>query len=138
MVIKYCKEGWPTNVPSSLRPYQKVKSEISLTSGLVTFQDRIVVLSIQRKEVLHKLHESHQVFKKYFEFAKLTVFWPGIRDDLRRLVENCQTCQENRPAQRQEPLRPTELPQRPWSKLGADFCKYKGKHYFVVTDYYSR
>ena len=99
MVIKYCKEGWPTNVPSSLRPYQKVKSEVSLTNGLVTFQDRIAVPSNQRKEVLQKLHESHQGFKKCLEFAKLTVFWPGIRGDLRRFAENCQTYQENRPAQ---------------------------------------
>ena len=68
----------------------------------MTFQGRIVVPASQRQDVLHKLHESHLGFTKCPEFAKLTVFWPGLRSDLKRLFENCHTCQENRPAQRLE------------------------------------
>jgi transposase InsO family protein len=137
-VIKYCEEGWPMHVPAELRPYAKLKPDLTVVDGLLTYQDRIIVPTSQRSDVLQKLHESHQGLAKCLEFAKLTVFWPGLRGDLTRLVENCQTCHENKPAQRHEPLRPTELPQRPWSKIGADFAKYKGKQFLVVTDYYSR
>ena len=125
-------------IQSSLRPYEKVKADLSVHDGLVTFQDRIVVPASQRQEVIQKLHESHMGLTKCLEFAKQTVFWPGLRGDLKRLVESCHVCQQNRPNQRHEPLKPTELPSRPWSKVGADFCKHKGNNFLVVVDYYSR
>lgn len=137
-VIKYCHEGWPNQIPSSLKPYHKVKDDLSVVNGLVVFRDRVVIPVSQRQEVKNKLHESHQGIEKCLEFAKLTVFWPGLRAELTQLVENCSTCRENRPAQRHEPLRPTELPSRPWSQIGADFASFRNKDYLVVTDYYSR
>jgi transposase InsO family protein len=137
-VIKFCEDGWPMQVPAELHPFAKLKPDLAVVDRLLTYQDRIVVPASQRPDVLQKLHESHQGLAKCLAFAKLTVFWPGLRSELTRLVENCQTCQEQKPAQRHEPLRPTELPQRPWAKLGADFAQHKGKHFLVVIDYYSR
>ena len=97
-----------------------------------------MVPASQRQDVLRKLHESHLGFTKFLEFAKLTVFWPGLRGDLKRLDENCRMCQENAPAQEQEPPRPTELPHQTWSRLGADVYKFKGNNSLVITDCYSR
>ena len=54
------------------------------------------------------------------------------------MVDACRECRANRPVQRWEPLRPTELPERLWQKLGADLCALQGKNFLVVTDYYSR
>ena len=36
-----------------------------------------------------------------------------------------------------EPLIPTELPRRPWQKLGSDLFEYKGATYILVVDYFS-
>ena len=47
-------------------------------------------------------------------------------------------CQENRPVQRHETLKPSEMPSRPWSEVGTDLLEYKGKMYLMAVDKYSR
>ena len=34
-------------------------------------------------------------------------------------------------------MRGTELPERPWSRVGADFFFHKGSTYLLMIDYYS-
>ena len=48
------------------------------------------------------------------------------------------TCIRNRPTQREQPLRPVELPGRPWEKIAMDIVQYKRTDYLVIIDYYSR
>ena len=109
---------------------------MSVVDGLVIFNNRNVVPVSQRKDILHKLHETHQGLHKCRQNAQATVWWPGLSKELKELVDACRECRANRPV-RQEPLRPTELPKRPWQKLGADLCALQGKDFLVVTDYYS-
>ncbi|XP_032233029.2 uncharacterized protein K02A2.6-like [Nematostella vectensis] len=35
-------------------------------------------------------------------------------------------------------MKGTDFPERPWSKLGADFFQYEGRHYLHIIYYYSR
>ena len=32
----------------------------------------------------------------------------------------------------------TQLPDRPWQQLGSDLLEYRGKHYLLLVDYFSR
>ncbi|KAK7107196.1 hypothetical protein V1264_015153 [Littorina saxatilis] len=137
-VISYTLNGWPSTVNEQFRPYQLVQGELSLVDGLLVYNDRIVVPSKERKNVLQKLHETHQGLNKCRQNAQATVWWPGLGTQLKELVNSCSVCREERPAQKHEPLRPTELPQRPWQQLGADLCSRHGRDFLVVTDYYSR
>ena len=40
--------------------------------------------------------------------------------------------------ERIEPMKGTEFPQRPWSRVGVDFFVHKGHTYLLAIDYYSR
>ena len=137
-VIGYILSGWPNQVAGHLKAYKQVQGELSLVDGLVIYQQRVVVPASQRKIVLHKLHETHQGLHKCRQNAQATVWWPGLGVALTELVKGCRTCQQHKPAQRHEPLRPTTLPDRPWQQLGADLCSHDGKDFLVVADYYSR
>ena len=53
------------------------------------------------------------------------------------MVSDCVTCEKYR-RERIEPMKGTEFPQRPWSRVGADFFVHKGHTYLHVIDYYSR
>ena len=138
-VINYILNGWPSaDVAEQLRPYRQLQGELSVVDGLVVYNCQIVVPASQRMEILQRLHETHQGLHKCRERAQMAVWWPGMSKQLKELVATCRECQENKPAQRHEPLKTTDLPQRPWQQLGADLCSFKGQDYLVVVDYYSR
>ena len=140
-VCDYVREGWPNNqsgVPAQLKPYFQERGNLSLVDGILTYEGRIIIPAKLRRDILSRIHESHQGLTKCRQNASSSVWWPNISSDLRNLIENCEKCQENRPAQQREPLLPTPLPNRPWEKLGADLFEFKKKNYLVVIDYYSR
>ena len=69
--------------------------------------------------------------------ATSSVWWPGISQDITKVVQNCATCEKYR-RERIEPMKGTEFPDRPWSRVGVDFFQHKDKHYLLAVDYFSR
>ena len=60
-----------------------------------------------------------------------------ISQDITRVVRNCAMCEKYR-RERIEPMKGTEFPERPWSRVGVDFFQHKDKHYLLAVDYFSR
>ena len=137
-IMRYILHGWPQNVEDALMPYVPFRSELSAIDGLVVFRDRIVVPAALRPEMLDLVHESHQGISKSLENAGTCIWWPGISRQIKNVVSQCASCQQDRPSQRKEPLKPTSLPSRAWERVDADLFEIKGKHYLVVIDGYSR
>ena len=105
---------------------------------MVIYQSRVVTPMAMQTETLQSIHEGHMGISKCHERAKLCIWWPTISKDIKTLVENCEFCQIHKPSQRKEPLRCTDLPERPWQKIAADLCEYESKHYLTVAGNYSR
>lgn len=140
-VLKLIAEGWPQKVssaPHSVTDYYAVKDSMSICEGLVTLGCCIVIPQAMRQEILERMHDGHQSPSKCRERAQETVWCPMISTDIKQKVETSHFCQTNKRTQCKEPLQPKTLPERPWQKLATDLCEYNGKHYCVVSDYYSR
>ena len=140
-IIQLTLKGWPEyarDVAPHLRKYYEFRGHLSVSEGMLLYDDRIFVPKSMRHDVLTKLHAGHQGVTKCRKLAQETVFWPGLSDDIKKVVESCQQCQEHQRRQRHEPLAPTPLPSRPWERVGTDLFEDSGVHFVVVTDYYSR
>ena len=107
-------------------------------NGLLVCGQRIVIPRSLRKDILERIHEGHPKLKKSKDLAKTTVWWPGINSDMQQKIQNCSYCLTNAPTQHKEPLLPTKLPPRAWSKIGADLCEFKNKTYGITVVNYSR
>ena len=59
------------------------------------------------------------------ERAAGAIWWPHISKDIKVMVESYAVCQQHRVTQREQPLKPVPLPERPWAQLGADLFEYK-------------
>lgn len=93
---------------------------------------RIVVPKSLQTETLRKLHDGHQGIIRCRLRAKISVWWPGLSQQLTQLVRNCLDCaREHRP--NKEPLITSNLPEYPWQSIAADIFNLRGTEYLVVV-----
>ena len=60
---------------------------------------------------------------KSLELLQRKYYWPRIRNDVMRYIQNCHTCQRS-PTSRHAPhrvLRPLAVPDKPWQDISTDF-----------------
>ena len=55
--------------------------------------------------------------------------------DIELFIGKCDKCTEFRTNQT-EPLIPSELPERPWQKVGTDLFFLKNNNYLLIVDYF--
>ena len=114
-VMEFTMVGWPAHVekvPLEIREFFDSRGHLSMSNGLLTYDDRIVIPADMTEEILDDIHRGHQGTTKCCERANLSVWWLGISKEIKAKVESCQFCQENQPSQRKEPLMTTDLPDR--------------------------
>ena len=77
---QYCLNGWPesSKVKGFVKLCQPISSEISIQDGLPMRNNRIIIPSQMRQEILERIYTSHQGIHKCREQARQSVWWPGI------------------------------------------------------------
>ena len=141
VALEYTANGWPVyrnQVKPALFDYFAVRNELSVHDGLLVKNTRIVIPESMRKEIIELIHAGHQGIRKSRERANSSVWWPKMSEEITQRVRNCRICEEKKPTQNSEPLKPTLLPDRAFQMVGADICEFKGDQYLIVSDYFSR
>ena len=134
-------QGWPDerrDVSQTLRKYWPFRDELSIEDGILLKGSRLIIPGKLRAEYLTKIHEAHQGIVKCQLRAKSCIFWHGINKDIEELVGKCPICQRYGNAQPAEPLRPHEIPSRPWQVVAADIFMLEGAEYLLIADVYSK
>ena len=60
---------------------------------------------------------------KMVELVTRNFWWPGVTKEVKRYVEGCDACQQNKNCTEQPvgKLMPNSIPERPWTHISADF-----------------
>ena len=70
--------------------------------------------------------------------SKQTVYWPGLNDQLEKLVFNCQLCLNySKKKQGTNVSVGHEIPLFPWTKLATNLFHFEGESYLLLVDYTS-
>lgn len=69
-VLRYTREGWPSEVTTDLRPYLRRKDELSIGRGCLFLGTRVVIPAKCQKQVLEELHMGHQGIVKMKGLAR--------------------------------------------------------------------
>ena len=138
-VIGYCYQGWPSKhrVNLALRPYWRVREELTVCQNLLLYGQRIVVPQKLRNQTLEKIHEGHQGVERCQLRAILSVWWPNMTSQLFNKIEQCPVCAKDR-VPRREPLICSDLPLYHWQRVASDLFTLQGMEYLLVVDYFSR
>ena len=98
VVSKIVNEDWPENIkdcPTEAKPYFTIREELTVVDGVIFKDNKIVVPSTLRKEMLAKIHESHQGIVRCKQRARECLYWPGMTTQIYNLVSQCSTCKQN-------------------------------------------
>ena len=88
-------QGWPSSikeVPSELQSYWTFREELTIEDALILEGTRIVVPNKKHESILKLIHGGHLGLKKYNLHAKETVYWPGLNEQLEKMILNCKLC----------------------------------------------
>ena len=132
-LIKAIRQDF-SNVYDNIESYLRYKDSFYISEGVVFYKDRVVIPSTLRKKVVETLHSAHQGVASMEMRARALVFWPGMSYDIKRIREECFSCNQNAPTQAPMPAEPPSIPSAPFQQIFADFFDFAGRHYLVVGD----
>ena len=93
--------GFPdhrSQLPESFRCFWSAREHLSVDDGLIVYGCRLLIPASMRRQVLISLHESHQGSVRTKERARLSIYWPGIDNDIDNVVLSCKMCQDRLPS----------------------------------------
>ena len=93
------------------------------------------------KLFLSSSHEGHLGLNKYKLHAKDIAYWPGLNEQLERMILSCELClkcSQSKCKQQPSMSLEQEIPLHPWSKLVADIFHFEGASYLLIVDYTHR
>ena len=121
-----------------LKPFLKLKDELSVYEGIILRENRIVIPQSLRKRVLRLAYETHQGIVKTKQFLQSRFCWPGMDEAAETMIKNCHACVLNQSLNKNAPLQPVKLPRGPWIKGAVDIVgPMDGKYILTYIDYYS-
>jgi hypothetical protein len=132
--------GFPdddSSIEDIIRPYWKIRDDLSNVDGITLYAGRIVIPTSLRKEVLECLHSAHQGVVGMKSRAQSSIYWPGLSNAIANRRSQCHTCNTIAPSQPVEPLHPTPAPSYPFELTAADYFMLKGITYLVYADRYA-
>ncbi|KAF7260359.1 hypothetical protein EG68_02084 [Paragonimus skrjabini miyazakii] len=101
------RNGWPDNarqLSEIIRPYVKVRDELTTENGLVFRGERLVIPRAARKLTMQEIHRSHLGVRSCTRRAKNTVYWPGMINHIKDFVSTYIVCKQYGTRQSKEPM----------------------------------
>ena len=137
----YISTGWPSKrsqIPVSLHPYWNYRDELTVESGILMKNSKVLIPETLKQKYLKQIHQGHQGIEACRSRAREFVFWVNINNDLKEMVEKCDICQSQQNSTASIQKYVSEVPPHPWHTLGSDLFYFQRIDFLVVVDYFSK
>ena len=137
----YISTGWPakrSQIPVSLHPYWNFRDELTVESGILMKNSKVLIPGSLKQKYLKQIHQGHQGIEACRSRAREFVFWFNINSDLKEMVEKCDICQSQQNSTTSIQKYVSEVPPHPWHTLGSDLFYFQRIDFLVVVDYFSK
>ena len=97
-LLQTIRNGWPPQRDQPrVRPYFSFRDTLSHDNGLIVKGERIFIPFPARAQIEAQLHSAHLGYDSMLRRARDTMFWIGMRNDIKQLADNCDVCQQTKP-----------------------------------------
>ena len=99
--------GFPAHhhqLPETCKQFWAIKEHLSIDDVLIVYGCWLLIPKTMRPQVISDLHEAHQGIVRTKQWACLTVYCPGIDNDIENIITACQLCQDHLPSNPKEPI----------------------------------
>ncbi|XP_055633240.1 uncharacterized protein K02A2.6-like [Toxorhynchites rutilus septentrionalis] len=123
-----------------MKEYKLVRFELCRSGNILLRGDRLVIPQVLQSRTIEIAHESHPGIVVMKRRLRQKVWWPHIDKHVEDFVKKCKGCTLVSMPDPPEPLVRTELPNRAWAHIAADFVGPlpSGHNLLVFVDYCSR
>ena len=132
--------GWPNDKTrlDSCKEYWSYRDEISFQDGVLYRGTRIIIPTSLRREMLERIHSSHQRVDASLRKARDSVYWPQMVNDIKNITATCDTCLKFQPAQQQETMHSQPIPKYRFEVTSADLFTLDKEDYSIIVDNFSK
>ena len=117
---------------------KRIVQVLEKNDGLAWEEDRVAYMEGRiyvpnnkelREEILKGHHNlvdiGHPGQHRMLELLKRTYWWPGLKEDVKRYVQGCFKCQQNKVQHQRKAgeLHPLEIPQGLWQEISIDIIR---------------
>ena len=102
LLLSAIEDGLPEfkhQLPAPIREYHQFRRHLYSSDGVVLYKDRIVIPPSLRPTCLSALHAAHQGTSAMTAKAEVSIFWPGITNDIQATRTKCTHCNRMPPSQ---------------------------------------
>ena len=117
-----------------MKPYWRLRTDLRILDGVPMMNDRTIIPTNLRQEVLDTLHAAHQGTSSMILRASDSVYWPGFVKDIEQRRRQCFTCHKIAPSQAKLPPVDPVVPDYPFQHICMDYFQLNGKSYGIVVD----
>ena len=136
MVLETARKGnWERyKKDPDMQPYYHVRGELYEVDGMLMRDNKVVLpRKLRRKTVIIAHLMGHLGKSKTKEMLRRKYWFPDLGGLVDNVVGQCFDCAVATKDHRTEPLKMTEIPEKPWSTVAADFGgPYPDGHYNLV------
>ena len=136
-LCQFILNGFPdhrSQLPDPCKRYWIARDHLTIDDDLIVHGCRLLIPVKMRPHILTQLHESHQGSVRTKQRARLSVYWPGIDNDIDNIILACQQCQDHLPSNPKEPIIQKPKPDRPFQEIAIDLCSHAGRTYLIIVD----
>ena len=132
---------WPvkrSQIPTSLHPYWNFRDELTIESGILMKNSKVLIPETLKQKYLRQIHQGHQGIEACISRAREFVFWVNINRDIEELVQKCSLCQYQQNSTTSVQKYVSEIPPHPWHMIGLDLFYFRRIDFLVIVDYFSK
>ena len=130
------KEDWEKRRKDVLiSQFYSLKEELYVTDGLIFRLNQIIVPEKLQHAVIKAAHSlGHLGMTKTKQMLRHKYWFPGMNRLVEEIIGQCYECQVTTKQHRNEPLKMTDIPEKPWQVVSVDFGgPYPDGHYNLVV-----